>query len=75
MPQETLLPLMVPTGAPLTGGAGPLSGDETALDYSQIITRLIDRTIRQIQIFFTPGGKHDPDLPPEYRLPVAPDAR
>jgi hypothetical protein len=75
MPQETLLPLMVPTGAPLTGGAGPLSGDETALDYSQIITRLIDRTIRQIQVFLNPGGVHDPDLPPEYRLPVAPDAR
>jgi hypothetical protein len=75
MPQETPLPLLVPTGVPLTGAAGPLSGDETSLDYTQIITRLIDRTIRQIQLFFTPGGNHDVDSPPEYRLPVAPDAR
>ena len=75
IPQETQLPILISTGAPLIGSAGLMAGEDDSLGYTQIITRWFDHTIRQIELFFTPGGNHDSDLPPEYRLPVAPDAR
>jgi hypothetical protein len=74
-PQETRLPILVPTGAPLTGSVSLFSSDTQPLGYPQIITRLLDHSIRQIKLILNPGAEHDSEKPPEYRILLAPDAR